>query len=90
MDKKRLRIVYVPPQTEVCVAEPYSLLANTFFGGGHGSGSNDDGGGGHGSGSSDDGGGGAGIGSGENNDLGGGLGSKAYFGADDWGNLWEE
>lgn len=33
MDKKRLKIAYVPPRTEVYVAEPYALLAGTFFGG---------------------------------------------------------
>ena len=33
MDKKRVKIAYVPPRTEVYVADPYALLAGTFFGG---------------------------------------------------------
>ena len=38
MDKKRLKIAYVPPRTEVCAAEPYSFLAAlSYFGGDPGS-----------------------------------------------------
>ena len=37
MDKKRLKIAYAAPQTEVCAADPYRFLAasNTDLGGGH-------------------------------------------------------
>ena len=37
MDKKRLKIAYAAPQTEVCAAEPYKFLAasNNDLGGGH-------------------------------------------------------
>ena len=77
-NKSQKRMAYVAPQIEVYACEPYSLLEQSF-GGDHGEGSNDDGGGG------------AGTGSGENDDLNGGLvGAKAYFGADDWGDLWKE
>ena len=42
MDKKRLKIAYAAPQTEVCAAEPYKFLAasnsNTDLGGGAGDG----------------------------------------------------
>lgn len=49
MDKKRLKIAYVPPQAEVCAAAPYSFVAASlggdpgsatfgeYFGGGGGS-----------------------------------------------------
>ena len=33
MDKKRLKIAYVPPQTEVCAAEPHSFWATSLSGG---------------------------------------------------------
>ena len=32
MDKKVVRIAYVPPQAEVCAADSYNLLTGTFFG----------------------------------------------------------
>ena len=41
MKKKRLKIAYAPPQTEVCAAEPYKFLT-TSIGGDAGIG-NDDG-----------------------------------------------
>ncbi len=36
MDKRRQRIAYVPPQTEVYAAEFCSLMAGTIFSGTHG------------------------------------------------------